>query len=94
MAILTLLDGVSATGAGTAVDVGSKSNRVHPEGWAQFAVGTGTVALEGSVDKTTWISLSSKTANGGADVAFVPRYVRGNCTAHTSGTHTLKIEVL
>jgi hypothetical protein len=95
MAILKLLDGADATGAGTEIDIASKSRRVTPRGIVQAIISdTATAAIEGSLDGDTWFEIDSLTASGGTYVYFVPRYVRGNVTAFTSGTVDLLLEVL
>jgi len=93
MAIITLLDGVGAVGAGTAVDLATKSTRFTPEGIVKTIISnTATAAIEGSLDKSTWLALDSNTASAWTDLPFVPRFIRGNVTAFTSGTVTMTIE--
>jgi hypothetical protein len=53
---------------------------------------TATVALEGSLDGTTFFTLGTAlTANGLVTVANAPKYLRANCTAYTSGTIIAKV---
>lgn len=90
----TLLNAVSATGAGSALDL-SASER-YQGGAHTFEVSgsfVGSVDIEGSIDGgSTWHVLATFTDTGGLHIeggAFT--HVRGNVTAHTSGSITLKV---
>ena len=84
----TLLNAVTATGASTAVQVDGG----QPAFLQVSGITTATVALQGSVDGTTFATIGTAlTADGIITVANAPKYLRANCTAYTSGTITAKI---
>lgn len=91
MTPLTLLDGVTATGAGDAAQP-SLDNDTPFENLPYQVIGTfvGTVAIEVSLDGTNWQSFATETAAAAGTIPFFP-YVRGNVTAFTSGSVWLKI---
>ena len=84
----TLLNAVSATGASSAVQVDGG----QPVFLQVSGITTATVALQGSLDGTTFATIGTAlTADGIITIANSPKYVRANCTAYTSGTITAKI---
>ena len=84
----TLLNAVTATGASTAVQVDGG----QPVFLQVSGITTATVALQGSLDGTTFATIGTAlTADGIVTIANSPKYVRANCTAYTSGTITAKI---
>jgi hypothetical protein len=93
MASTTLLNAVTSTGAGSTIALSDDSRRRSPQAIVQAIISaTATVAIEGSVDGTNWFSIYSWTASGG-QLVNVPSYVRGNCTARTSGTISLLLDL-
>jgi hypothetical protein len=94
MRVLTL------TSASTATGVGEDYTVLQHGGQGSFArgivqallTGTATVALQGSLDGTNWVSLVDYSGNGADEVGLMP-YVRGNVTSFTSGAVTLKLAV-
>jgi hypothetical protein len=87
----TLLNGVTATGAGTAVT--PEHFRGDHENLNAIIRGitTATVAIEVSLDGTNFVAITSQTADWAGKVADFP-YIRANVTAYTSGTITVQIE--
>lgn len=84
----TLLNAVTATGASAAVQVDGG----QPVFLQVAGITTATVALQGSLDGTTFATIGTAlTADGIITIANSPKYVRANCTAYTSGTITAKI---
>lgn len=80
-----LLNGVEATGAGTAVQTTVDNMSFHCEG-----ITTATVVIEVSNDGTNYITSGvSFTADGVNTVTGPYKYVRANCTAYTTGTITV-----
>lgn len=89
--VYTLLNAVTATGAGTAVTPihnGSSHENLNVQISGTFV---GTVAIEGSLDGTNWTALTSQTAPYVGKVFDFP-YIRANVTAYTSGSITAKVE--
>ena len=88
MALATLLSGVSATGASFGIRTdGDKPAHVQVSG-----ITIGTVAVQGSVDGTTWATVATAlTADGIVTLSSPTPYIRANVTAFTSGTITVKI---
>lgn len=96
------LSAKAATGAGTAIDLGSACSRDLRYYVAATSVTSGaTIRVEVSNDNTTWYVFGSAitiTANGNtsglvsAQGAGVARYVRLNITARTDGTYTGYLE--
>ena len=85
---LTLLSSVVAAGASVAV----QADAGGPAFLQVTGITTATVALEGSLDGTTFFTLGTAlTANGLVTVANAPKYLRANCTAYTSGTIIAKV---
>jgi len=85
---ITLLSSVVAAGASVAV----QADAGGPAFLQVTGITTATVALEGSIDGTTFFTLGTAlTANGLVTVAVAPKYLRANCTAYTSGTIIAKV---
>ena len=85
---ITLLNGVGAVGASTAVQVDSG----QPAFLQVSGITSATVALQGSLDGTNWSTMGTAlTANGIITVANAPTYLRANCTVFVTGTITAKI---
>jgi len=85
---ITLLSSVVAAGASVAV----QADAGGPAFLQVTGITTATVALEGSLDGTTFFTLGTAlTANGLVTVAVAPKYLRANCTAYTSGTIVAKV---
>ena len=85
---ITLLNGVGATGASTAVQVDTG----QPAFLQVSGITSATVALQGSLDGTNWSTIGTAlTANGIITVQNAPKYLRANCTVYVSGTITAKI---
>lgn len=83
MALATLLNGVTATGA--SISVGTDSNK--PAFVQVSGITSATVAIQGSVDNTTWATLTTAlTADGIVTIATPPPYIRANVTTYVSGT--------
>jgi len=85
MSEITLIDGATETGAGAAHDL---RDPFSPGAVQAVVSGTATVKLQGSLNGTDWCDIASFTGNDAAEVTAL-RYVRGNVTAHTSGTVSL-----
>lgn len=71
--------------AGTIEGVASHERHIEITG------GSGTIKIEGSYDNSTWFDVATgltPTYHGVIDDA-IP-YIRSNCTAHASGTVTVK----
>ena len=84
----TLLNAVTATGASSAVQVDGG----QPVFLQVSGITTATVALQGSLDGTTFATIGTAlTADGIVTIANAPKYIRANCTAYTSGTITAKV---
>jgi hypothetical protein len=85
---VTLLSAVVATGASKAV----QADGGQPAFLQVTGITTATVALQGSLDGTTFATIGTAlTADGIVTIANAPNYLRANCTAYTSGTITAKI---
>jgi len=85
---ITLLNSVVATGASRAAQFDAGG----PAFLQVTGITTATVALEGSIDGTTFFTLGTAlTADGLVTVAVAPKYLRANCTAYTSGTIIAKV---
>ena len=82
---ITLLDGVTATGA---------SSAIYPDGAPVTVVISGitsaTVAIEGSVDGSIFKAIESKTADACVIVDPSTKFIRANVTTYVSGTITVK----
>ena len=82
MKVKQSLTGASATGAGSVYQSDGLDNQK-----VQYAIsGTfvGTVAIEGSIDGTTYLELATSTTPATAEVSLMP-FMRANVTAYTSG---------
>lgn len=82
--VVTLLDGVSATGASESV--------IMTPGMKNFQIvisNTATVAIQASNDGTNWETLTTATSSGMYDYSGSARNYRANVTAYTSGTVTV-----
>jgi hypothetical protein len=85
---ITLLSAVVATGASPAV----QSDPGQPAFLQVSGITSGTVALQGSLDGTTYSTIGTAlTGDGIITVANAPKYLRANCTVYVSGTITAKI---
>jgi len=85
---VTLLSGVTATGASKAV----QCDAGNPAFLQVNGITSATVILQGSLYGISWSTLgSSLTADGLITVANAPKYLRANCTVYVSGTITAKI---
>lgn len=90
---VTLLDGVTATGASDAQDVSSYDKKTFHVVASSVSTG-GTVKIQTSLDNTNWVDLheESITANGTTEIAvngYKHKYIRANLTARTDGTYTV-----
>ncbi len=85
---VTLLSDVVATGASKAVQADAGQPAIlHVTG-----ITSATVALQGSLDGTTFSTIGTAlTADGFVTLANAPKYLRANCTVYVSGTITAKI---
>ena len=85
---VTLLSAVTATGASTAV----QADAGQPAFLQVSGITSATVALQGSLDGTTYATIGTAlTADGIITVANAPKYLRANCTVYVTGTITAKI---
>ena len=85
---VTLLSAVVATGASTAV----QADAGQPAFLQVTGITSATVALQGSLDGTTYSTIGTAlTGDGIITVANAPKYLRANCTAYTTGTITAKV---
>jgi hypothetical protein len=85
---ITLLSAVGATGASKAV----QADAGQPAFLQVSGITSATVALQGSLDGTTYATIGTAlTADGIVTVANAPKYLRANCTVYVSGTITAKI---
>lgn len=90
---ITNLSAVTATGAGASINgaLGDSSTWVIT---ASSVTTGGTVLIQGSLDGTNWVTLSttSVSGNGSTGVAVTSRwlFLRANVSARTDGTYTVK----
>jgi len=84
--VTTLLSAVGATGAGSAIQPVAANKVFQVSGTF-----VGTVHAEGSLDNTNWTSLGNLTAAGKIANTEPWKYIRGNVTAYTSGSITMKV---
>jgi len=85
---VTLLSAVTATGASTAV----QADAGQPAFLQVSGITSATVALQGSLDGTTFSTIGTAlTGDGIITVANAPKYLRANCTVYVTGTITAKI---
>jgi hypothetical protein len=85
---VTLLSAVVATGASKAV----QADAGQPAFLQVSGITSATVALQGSLDGTTFSTIGTAlTGDGIITVANAPMYLRANCTVYVTGTITAKI---
>ena len=85
---VTLLSAVAATGASKAV----QADAGQPAVLQVSGITSATVALQGSLDGTTFSTIGTAlTGDGIITVANAPKYLRANCTVYVTGTITAKI---
>ena len=85
---VTLLSAVGATGASKAV----QADAGQPAFLQVSGITSATVALQGSLDGTTFSTIGTAlTADGIVTIANAPKYLRANCTVYVSGTITAKV---
>jgi hypothetical protein len=85
---VTLLSAVTATGASKAV----QADAGQPAFLQVSGITSATVALQGSLDGTTYATIGTAlTADGIVTVANAPKYLRANCTVYVTGTITAKV---
>ncbi len=85
---ITLLSAVTATGASKAV----QADAGQPAFLQVSGITSATVALQGSLDGTTYATIGTAlTADGIVTIANAPKYLRANCTTYVSGTITAKV---
>lgn len=85
---VTLLSAVAATGASKAV----QADAGQPAFLQVSGITSATVALQGSLDGTTFSTIGTAlTGDGIITVANAPMYLRANCTVYVTGTITAKI---
>jgi hypothetical protein len=90
--VMTLLDAVTATGAGSVQELSEAVRRGRSTGICQCVhTGTATTELQGSLNNSNWFTVATFSASG-AYAVDLPLYVRGNCTARSSGAITLLLE--
>lgn len=94
----TLLSAVTATGAGSAIDVSDRQNfTFFLTATAVTSGATVTVQGQNPDDSSTWFTIKSFSVTGTASVPtsdFNPgsyKKIRGNMTARTDGTYTLRM---
>ena len=88
MALVTLLNAVSSTGASTSV--GTDSNK--PAFIQVSGITSATVTAQGSVDNSTWATIGTAlTADGLITITNPPPYIRANVTTFVTGTITAKV---
>ena len=90
MALQTLLNAVTATGASQPMSTDSnKAAFIQVSG-----ITSATVAAQGSVDGSTWSTIGTTlTADGLITITNPPPYIRANVTVYVSGTITVKASV-
>jgi hypothetical protein len=85
---VTLLGAVVATGASKAV----QADAGQPAFLQVSGITSATVALQGSLDGTTFSTIGTAlTGDGMITIANAPKYLRANVTAYVTGTITAKI---
>ena len=85
---VTLLSAVVATGASKAV----QADAGQPAFLQVSGITSATVALQGSLDGTTFSTIGTAlTGDGIITVANAPMNLRANCTVYVTGTITAKI---
>ncbi len=90
---VTNLDAVTTTGAGSAITAAAADGSTWAITAASVTTG-GTVLIQGSLDGTNWATLSTTSVSGngttGVSVSARWTYLRGNVSARTDGTYTVK----
>jgi hypothetical protein len=85
---VTLLSDATATGASKAV----QADAGQPAFLQVSGITSATVALQGSLDGTTYATIGTAlTGDGMITIANAPKYLRANVTAYVTGTITAKI---
>jgi hypothetical protein len=87
---VTLLSGVTGTGAGSTIDLGACYGTFScVASSTSGGAGSSTAKVQGSHDGSVWFDLQAPQVAGGSVAAerlnntgVHARYVRGNCTAH------------
>lgn len=88
MTTTTLLSAVGTTGASKSVG----SDGLTPAHVQITGITVGTVAIQGSVDNTSWATIGTAlTADALVTLTTPPPHIRVNVTAFTSGSITVKI---
>lgn len=92
----TLLNAVTATGAGEALDLSSVvTNFTHMVTWGGTVPTNTVVRLEGSIDGVNWATLDSQTVTATNSIYFVTgkpvRYIRGNYVSKSGGDGTTSV---
>lgn len=82
----TVIQTATAVAAGTAQTLASPS---APRAFVLSGTFVATIKIQVSMNGTTWYDLASYTAPAVLESTGPWKYVRGNCTAFTSGTATL-----
>jgi hypothetical protein len=83
----TLLDGVTASGAGSAV--GAERNKGYTFVISTTVSGTATIAIQGYIGGG-WRTIHSEDVTTDGDVMIRDdEQIRANVTAYTSGTHSV-----
>jgi hypothetical protein len=92
MALTTLLNAVTASGAGTATSFSDDTRRHSPQAIVHTIISnTATAVLQGSLDGTNWFTVYS-FASTSAQLVDLPPNVRGNVTSYTSGTVSMVLD--
>jgi len=88
----TLLNAVTATGAGAAVDVDLHNNVTIHYIASSTTVGA-TIKIQGTLNGTDWFDLDTEViaADGVTEFNLTKKYksIRANVTAYTDGTYTV-----
>lgn len=97
-AINTMLAAVTATGAGTAIDLNQQADKFRCDMQWGGTVPTNVVwALEGSIDGTNYAALHTETSTASPaafSVYFKPaRWIRGNYVSKSNGDATTTVTV-
>lgn len=87
MALATILNAVTSTGASRSV--GTDSDK--PAFIQVSGIASATVVAQGSLDNSTWATIGSAlTADGLITITNPPPYIRANVTVYITGTITAK----
>ena len=98
MTTVILLDGVTASGAGSneyQLPLGSGHNLARTFPVVVRGISGDTVVLQGSLDGTNWVTLDGATftADIGATLITSFKYIRANVTVYSAGTITVELGV-